>query len=251
MPKSKNSPSHEKKKRRFKPGTVASRKVKKFEKGTDSILAWAPIRRLLRSYPSSICKRFNLPEKIGWRISDGAVDLVRSAVEHLAVCLFQACSQLLKLKEKLTLSRKDLEYIIKHGACLVDPRVLHGLPLDYEGDNIIKEGTTVTNSAIQKLSYRGGIVRMKKDVYLPMKALLVGLMWRIMVDAVIAASNMKMKTIQKKHVLFAFKNLGINMIGGSEGVRMPHLHSKAQRVKKDQSNLVEDDSAGESGPSEV
>jgi len=222
--------------RRFKPGTVAVRKVRKFEKGTDSILRWAPIRRLMKGFTQDIAVKFNLQvrhknaDDLKWRISDGSVDLVRDALEHMAVCIFQAATKLLALRHKKTLTEQDIEYVVRNGA-YGQTQALSELPLEIQYTDL---ENAISDSGVQKLGYRGGIVRMSHDAYLPMKRILRALVYRITENAMVAAAQDNMQTLQKKHILFAMKLIGMEAIGGSGGVRWHHARSRpaSKRQKK-------------------
>ena len=90
----------ESQKRRFKPGTVALREIKKYQKSTDLLLLKAPFQRLVRD----ICKRIDHD----LRFQSQALVALQEASEAYVVGLFED-SQLCALHaNRVTVMKKDM-----------------------------------------------------------------------------------------------------------------------------------------------
>ena len=87
---------------RFRPGTVALREIRRFQRSTDLLIRKLPFQRLVRQI---------IREKHGegWRINSSAVGAMQEAVESYLVGLFED-SQLCALHAKrVTVMVKDMQ----------------------------------------------------------------------------------------------------------------------------------------------
>lgn len=90
-----------KKKRRFHPGTVALRTVKKLQKSTKLLMRKAPFQRLVRELASG--------HKEGLRWAASAVAALQEATEGYAVGLLSDSNLLALHAKRVTLMSKDLQ----------------------------------------------------------------------------------------------------------------------------------------------
>lgn len=73
-----------KKPRRFKPGTVALREIKRFQQGTDFLIRKLPFQRLVRNVASKICNT-----KDPLRFQSSAILALQTAAEAYLIGLFE------------------------------------------------------------------------------------------------------------------------------------------------------------------
>merc|ERR1719265_301 len=89
-------------KRRFKPGTVALREIRKIQKGSGLLLQKAPFQRLVRSDLG--------PLKQTCRFKRSALAAVQEAAEAYAVSTLEG-AVMLQLHRRQTLVKKDIEFV--------------------------------------------------------------------------------------------------------------------------------------------
>lgn len=93
------------KKRRFKPGTVALREIRRYQKSTQLLLRKAPFQRLVRE----ICQDFgpNVGEQYRWQSS--AVAALQEAAEAYLVKLFEDTNLCTIHAKRVTILPKDMQ----------------------------------------------------------------------------------------------------------------------------------------------
>ena len=91
----------DKKKRRFHPGTVALRQIRKFQKSTKLLLRKAPFSRLIREIASG--------HKEGLRWQASAVLALQEATEGYSVGLLSDANLLALHAKRVTIMSKDLQ----------------------------------------------------------------------------------------------------------------------------------------------
>ncbi len=86
--------------RRFRPGTVALRQIRKFQKSTDLLLLKAPFQRLVREVATS--------QKEGLRFAASAVAAIQEATESAIVSLLSDANLCALHSKRVTVMPKDL-----------------------------------------------------------------------------------------------------------------------------------------------
>jgi histone H3 len=96
----KSSASGVKKTRRFRPGTVALREIRRYQKGTELLLRKAPFQRLVRELATS--------HKQGLRFQSSAVQAIQEATESWAISLLSDSNLCAIHARRVTVMNKDL-----------------------------------------------------------------------------------------------------------------------------------------------
>ena len=96
----KSSASGVKKTRRFRPGTVALREIRRYQKGTELLLRKAPFQRLVRELATS--------HKQGLRFQSSAVQAIQEATESWAIGLLSDSNLCAIHAKRVTVMNKDL-----------------------------------------------------------------------------------------------------------------------------------------------
>jgi histone H3 len=89
---------------RFRPGTVAARKIKKEQKSTNYILRRAPLKRLMQQ---------KLPKD--WRISATGMELIRAGLEHYGLCMLRSANEITLIAKRQTVDASDVEHVLRKG----------------------------------------------------------------------------------------------------------------------------------------
>jgi len=104
--KTKKIPQNDKKKkRRFKPGTVALREIRKYQKTTEYIIPKASFARLVREVATEVCE-----EK---RFQKTAIDALRCATEDYLVGLYEDINLIAIHSNRVTIMNKDLKLALR------------------------------------------------------------------------------------------------------------------------------------------
>ncbi|KAJ9452034.1 histone H3.3 type 2 [Diplonema papillatum] len=88
--------------RKWKPGTVATRQIKKFQKSTKLLLQKAPFQRLVRKTMEA--------NKVAIWFKPTALEALQEATESYLVSVFEGAVILQLHRNKKTLTWKDLSY---------------------------------------------------------------------------------------------------------------------------------------------
>lgn len=89
---------------RYRPGTVALREIRRYQKGTELLLPKAPCSRWIRE----IAQNFKGLDNEPMRFKDEAIDALRTAAEDLAVSLFKKAQLRACDRKKITVTALDL-----------------------------------------------------------------------------------------------------------------------------------------------
>jgi histone H3/H4 len=87
---------------RYRPGTVALREIRKYQKSTELFIAKLPFMRLVKE----LILQFN---NSGLRWQRGAVEALQEATEHYAVQLFEDSNLCAIHAKRVTVMVKDME----------------------------------------------------------------------------------------------------------------------------------------------
>lgn len=89
------------KKRKFRPGTVALREIRKYQKATDLLIKKAPFRRLVRELAREVRMDVRFPES--------AIDALQEASEAYLTALFEDTNILALHAHRVTIMPKDMQ----------------------------------------------------------------------------------------------------------------------------------------------
>lgn len=96
---------NKKKKRRFRPGTVALREIRRYQKGTDLLLKKLPFQRLVRE----IAQEF----KMELRFQSAAILALQEAAEAYLVSLFEDTNLCAIHAKRVTIMPKDMKLALR------------------------------------------------------------------------------------------------------------------------------------------
>lgn len=89
---------------RYRPGTVALREIRRYQKGTELLLPKAPCARWIREIAQNCKGLDNEP----MRFNSDAIEALRTAAEDLAVSLFKKAQLRACDRKKITVTALDL-----------------------------------------------------------------------------------------------------------------------------------------------
>ncbi|MBN19784.1 MAG: hypothetical protein CL678_00750 [Bdellovibrionaceae bacterium] len=89
------------KQRRYRPGTVALREIRKFQRGTELLLKRAPFRRCVREIA------MQATETAGMRFTQNAFLALQTSAEDLMTELFRKAQRRALDRKKITITAKD------------------------------------------------------------------------------------------------------------------------------------------------
>jgi histone H3 len=102
-PRQSPSKNTDKRKHRYKPGTVALRNIRKYQKGDDKLIPYAPFNRLVRSVAQDY--------KQDVRFTKDAIDMIQVALENKLVKLMHDANLVAIHSGRQTLAPKDLQLV--------------------------------------------------------------------------------------------------------------------------------------------
>ncbi|XP_062952798.1 uncharacterized protein LOC134377918 isoform X1 [Cynocephalus volans] len=179
-----------KKPHRYRPGTVALREIRRYQKSTELLIRKLPFQRLVRE----IAQDF----KTDLRFQSSAVMALQEACEAYLVGLFEDTN----LCSLLTMSgRGKGGKGLGKGGAKRHRKVLR--------DNI--QG--ITKPAIRRLARRGGVKRISGLIYEETRGVLKVFLENVIRDAVTYTEHAKRKTVTAMDVVYALKRQGRTLYG--------------------------------------
>ncbi|XP_050644947.1 histone H3.1-like [Macaca thibetana thibetana] len=179
-----------KKPHRYRPGTVALREIRRYQKSTELLIRKLPFQRLVRE----IAQDF----KTDLRFQSSAVMALQEACEAYLVGLFEDTN----LCTWLTMSgRGKGGKGLGKGGAKRHRKVLR--------DNI--QG--ITKPAIRRLARRGGVKRISGLIYEETRGVLKVFLENVIRDAVTYTEHAKRKTVTAMDVVYALKRQGRTLYG--------------------------------------
>ncbi|XP_063886282.1 uncharacterized protein LOC135114303 [Scylla paramamosain] len=179
-----------KKPHRYRPGTVALREIRRYQKSTELLIRKLPFQRLVRE----IAQDF----KTDLRFQSSAVMALQEASEAYLVGLFEDTN--LSALITMTGRIKGGKGLGKGGAKR-HRKVLR--------DNI--QG--ITKPAIRRLARRGGVKRISCLIYEETRGVLKVFLENVIRDAVTYTEHAKRKTVTAMDVVYALKHQGRTLYG--------------------------------------
>ncbi|XP_054347336.1 uncharacterized protein LOC129038403 [Pongo pygmaeus] len=180
-----------KKPHRYRPGTVALREIRRYQKSTELLIRKLPFQRLVRE----IAQDF----KTDLRFQSSAVMALQEACEAYLVGLFED-TNLCCLSLIMSGRGKGGKGLGKGGAKR-HRKVLR--------DNI--QG--ITKPAIRRLARRGGVKRISGLIYEETRGVLKVFLENVIRDAVTYTEHAKRKTVTAMDVVYALKRQGRTLYG--------------------------------------
>ncbi|XP_052583164.1 uncharacterized protein LOC128103123 [Peromyscus californicus insignis] len=179
-----------KKPHRYRPGTVALREIRRYQKSTELLIRKLPFQRLVRE----IAQDF----KTDLRFQSSAVMALQEASEAYLVGLFEDTN--LSIVAHMSGRGKGGKGLGKGGAKR-HRKVLR--------DNI--QG--ITKPAIRRLARRGGVKRISGLIYEETRGVLKVFLENVIRDAVTYTEHAKRKTVTAMDVVYALKRQGRTLYG--------------------------------------
>ena len=99
----------EKKKHRFRPGTVALREIRRYQKSTDLLMRKLPFIRLVREIAQDFCSS---SKNTDWRFEASALELLQEAAEAFLVDLLSDTNLVTITSEKVTIMPKHMKLVM-------------------------------------------------------------------------------------------------------------------------------------------
>ncbi|XP_057643743.1 histone H3.1-like [Chionomys nivalis] len=182
-----------KKPHRYRPGTVALREIRRYQKSTELLIRKLPFQRLVRE----IAQDF----KTDLRFQSSAVMALQEACEAYLVGLFEDTNLVSALKRLTMSGRGKGGKGLGKGGAKRHRKVLR--------DNI--QG--ITKPAIRRLARRGGVKRISGLIYEETRGVLKVFLENVIRDAVTYTEHAKRKTVTAMDVVYALKRQGRTLYG--------------------------------------
>ncbi|XP_037387160.1 histone H3-like isoform X1 [Pygocentrus nattereri] len=179
-----------KKPHRYRPGTVALREIRRYQKSTELLIRKLPFQRLVRE----IAQDF----KTDLRFQSSAVMALQEASEAYLVGLFED-TNLCAIHAKRGRGKGGKG--LGKGGAKRHRKVLR--------DNI--QG--ITKPAIRRLARRGGVKRISGLIYEETRGVLKVFLENVIRDAVTYTEHAKRKTVTAMDVVYALKRQGRTLYG--------------------------------------
>ncbi|XDB63244.1 PREDICTED: uncharacterized protein LOC102186446 [Capra hircus] len=182
-----------KKPHRYRPGTVALREIRRYQKSTELLIRKLPFQRLVRE----IAQDF----KTDLRFQSSAVMALQEACEAYLVGLFEDTNLSAVIATAVMSGRGKGGKGLGKGGAKRHRKVLR--------DNI--QG--ITKPAIRRLARRGGVKRISGLIYEETRGVLKVFLENVIRDAVTYTEHAKRKTVTAMDVVYALKRQGRTLYG--------------------------------------
>nr|XP_043906908.1 uncharacterized protein LOC122785248 [Solea senegalensis] len=205
-----------KKPHRYRPGTVALREIRRYQKSTELLIRKLPFQRLVRE----IAQDF----KTDLRFQSSAVMALQESSEAYLVGLFEDTNLCAIHAKRVTIMPKDIQLARRIRGerspylCILQSDKMSGRGKGGKGlgkggakrhrkvlrDNI--QG--ITKPAIRRLARRGGVKRISGLIYEETRGVLKVFLENVIRDAVTYTEHAKRKTVTAMDVVYALKRQG-------------------------------------------
>lgn len=101
--------------KRFRPGTVALREIRKYQKSTKLVILKQPFQRLVREIAQDMANvnKVNSPLWYGVRMQSSALEALQEASETFLVSLFESANLCAIHGKRVTLMPKDINLVCR------------------------------------------------------------------------------------------------------------------------------------------
>lgn len=178
---------------RFRPGTVALRKIRNTQKTGELLLQKLPVERIVRHYL-----------KNDTRLSSGAAELVQSIVEPQVVSLFEKSRDLAHHAGRQTVQEEDLHLVLKHADVDISK-------FETEAKKKDRNAIYLSGQGIDRLSKRAAVKRLQKESKILAHAYILYLIEKISTACLRIVEVKNVKTLSQQDVVEGCKILGINV----------------------------------------
>ncbi|KAF9780120.1 histone-fold-containing protein [Thelephora terrestris] len=97
------------KKKRFRPGTVALREIRKYQRSTDLLIRKLPFSRLVREVAQDMTTQVNDYTEVGLRWQSSAILALQEAAETYLVHLFEDANLCAIHAKRVTIMQRDIQ----------------------------------------------------------------------------------------------------------------------------------------------
>ncbi|XP_050961201.1 histone H3-like [Labeo rohita] len=211
-----------KKPHRYRPGTVALREIRRYQKSTELLIRKLPFQRLVRE----IAQDF----KTDLRFQSSAVMALQEASEAYLVGLFEDTNLCAIHAKRVTIMPKDIQLarrIRGERACSeTETRSIFNMSGRGKGGKGLGKGGAkrhrkvlrdniqgITKPAIRRLARRGGVKRISGLIYEETRGVLKVFLENVIRDAVTYTEHAKRKTVTAMDVVYALKRQGRTLYG--------------------------------------
>mmetsp|Transcript_7333 Transcript_7333/g.13903 ORF Transcript_7333/g.13903 Transcript_7333/m.13903 type:complete len:247 (+) Transcript_7333:59-799(+) len=206
LKKSNPTASKKTKKIRFRPGTVALRMIRKYQKNTDLLLRKAPLKRLILQIRDHSKQIINLKLFLDiTRIQAGALEAIQNDLENFLVQTFENANEICIHAKRVTVMQKDLDMVVKK-VCQAD------VSSDFEANtgssqHGIEEklAKCLTRPAVQRLARRGGVKRLNKTVYTSIREIAQRYLTNLLHKVSVYTLHSGRKTVSTSDVIYGLK----------------------------------------------
>ncbi|XP_063442209.1 uncharacterized protein LOC134722518 [Mytilus trossulus] len=212
-----------KKPHRYRPGTVALREIRRYQKSTELLIRKLPFQRLVRE----IAQDF----KTDLRFQSSAVMALQEASEAYLVGLFEDTNLCAIHAKRVTIMPKDIQLA----------RRIRGERRGKGGKGLGKGGAKrhrkvlrdniqgITKPAIRRLARRGGVKRISGLIYEETRGVLKVFLENVIRDAVTYTEHAKRKTVTAMDVVYALKRQGRTFKSSTELIIMARTKQTARK----------------------
>ncbi|XP_058863385.1 uncharacterized protein LOC131705153 [Acipenser ruthenus] len=218
-----------KKPHRYRPGTVALREIRRYQKSTELLIRKLPFQRLVRE----IAQDF----KTDLRFQSSAVMALQEASEAYLVGLFEDTNLCAIHAKRVTIMPKDIQLArrIRGERASLSPRFkycvifiirIYSMSGRGKGGKGLGKGGAkrhrkvlrdniqgITKPAIRRLARRGGVKRISGLIYEETRGVLKVFLENVIRDAVTYTEHAKRKTVTAMDVVYALKRQGRTLYG--------------------------------------
>src|SRR5437899_1407456 len=96
---------------KFRPGTVALRDIRKYQKSTDLLIQKAPFERIVRAYGTDIRNHYH---DDGARFSENSIVLLQGFVENFVTQIYERAQELAIHSGRMRINLKDVQLALKY-----------------------------------------------------------------------------------------------------------------------------------------
>lgn len=189
--KKESSEEEEKKKHRWRPGIVALRKIRKYQKSNKLLIQRAPFERLVRNVVNMW--------KTHMRFTYQFMNVFQYFIEHEVTNILQTSIDLSCHANRETVQISDIDLTLK---LLEIPDTVEIVDTD---------DMTIPTAAISKLGYRAGVKRMGDDAKNRVKRVIVSLITHYIKYIILCAEHNHRQTINTKFLLEGLLLIGVNL----------------------------------------
>lgn len=191
-------------KRRFRPGTVASREVRRYQKNNDLLIRHMPFQRLVRAVA------LHFADDDAYRFQRGAIRALQEAAEHVTTSTLNDANMAAMRTKRVTVHADDVRFVRS-----VRSHAFKAFPNDalaaLEDAHITD--LKVTQPSLRRLCRRAGIHRMNKVIFEEAQAMVIDVVYNTLAEAVVHTDHAGRKTITAQDIVHGLRANGMSLLG--------------------------------------